>query len=285
MRLDAASPEIIYALKKRRETLAKRGRPFKLVKPRFIQPRQVERFVVRALRERYKILRELLEKSLINRLEYILDLDKAEKPRLDALGDELYVIIGGIKIAFERLYFPTKLRDTFKQAAEDTNRQNNKELNKTMKTLLGVELFKSEPWLKPQMQNFVEQNVALIKSVDETLYSKVQESVFRGARTGASVKQIAREIRESTQVPAARAEFIARDQVQKFNGQLSELRQKDLGISRYVWRTALDERVRPDHADREGQIFSWEKPPGDGHPGEAINCRCYAEPVIEDLIE
>ncbi|QJE73761.1 minor capsid protein [Aerophototrophica crusticola] len=47
----------------------------------------------------------------------------------------------------------------------------------------------------------------------------------------------------------------------------------------YVWRTMRDERVRPSHAERDGKVFRWSDPPQGGHPGEASNCRCWAEPV------
>jgi SPP1 gp7 family putative phage head morphogenesis protein len=43
----------------------------------------------------------------------------------------------------------------------------------------------------------------------------------------------------------------------------------------------MDDRVRPLHADRQGLIFRWDKPPSDGHPGMAIRCRCVADPVID----
>lgn len=49
----------------------------------------------------------------------------------------------------------------------------------------------------------------------------------------------------------------------------------------YIWRTRRDRRVRPEHADREGQIFAWNNPPPGGHPGEDNNCRCRAK-SIED---
>lgn len=41
----------------------------------------------------------------------------------------------------------------------------------------------------------------------------------------------------------------------------------------YIWRTVKDNDVRPAHAAREGQIFSWTNPPEGGHPGEDYNCR------------
>ena len=53
----------------------------------------------------------------------------------------------------------------------------------------------------------------------------------------------------------------------------------------YIWRTAGDDKVRPSHAEREGQVFSWDNPPDGGHPGEAPNCRCTAEDVKDDKCE
>ena len=47
----------------------------------------------------------------------------------------------------------------------------------------------------------------------------------------------------------------------------------------YIWRTQQDDKVRWDHAVRNGKIFLMKEPPTDGHPGTAHNCRCYAEPI------
>lgn len=51
---------------------------------------------------------------------------------------------------------------------------------------------------------------------------------------------------------------------------------------RYIWHTAGDGRVRSSHADRDGKEFSWDKPPEGGHPGEAPNCRCWAEDIEDN---
>ncbi len=47
----------------------------------------------------------------------------------------------------------------------------------------------------------------------------------------------------------------------------------------YIWRTTGDSKVRSSHAERNGETFSWDDP-GD-HPGDAPNCRCWAEDVEE----
>jgi len=30
------------------------------------------------------------------------------------------------------------------------------------------------------------------------------------------------------------------------------------------------------------KIFFWDEPPEGGHPGDAHNCRCFAEPMLVD---
>lgn len=48
---------------------------------------------------------------------------------------------------------------------------------------------------------------------------------------------------------------------------------------KYIWHTAQDEKVRQDHAIRNGKVFDYSQPPPGGNPGEAYNCRCWAESI------
>ncbi|MBK4214518.1 minor capsid protein [Paracoccus caeni] len=68
-----------------------------------------------------------------------------------------------------------------------------------------------------------------------------------------------------------------------FAGLINQLRQQELGIERYIWRSRDDVKVRDSHAEYDDQVFSWDEPPAGGHPGQAHNCRCYAEPVASPL--
>lgn len=63
---------------------------------------------------------------------------------------------------------------------------------------------------------------------------------------------------------------------------MNELRQRALGIEQYVWRSRDDARVRDSHADYDDRIFDWDTAPEGGHPGQAYNCRCHAEPFLPD---
>lgn len=64
-----------------------------------------------------------------------------------------------------------------------------------------------------------------------------------------------------------------------FAGLINQLRQEDLGIERYIWRSQDDAKVRDTHAEYDDRVFRWDEPPDGGHPGQAHNCRCYAEPI------
>jgi len=65
-----------------------------------------------------------------------------------------------------------------------------------------------------------------------------------------------------------------------FAGLINQLRQEDLGIEQYIWRSQDDAKVRDSHAAYDDRVFRWDHPPEGGHPGEEHNCRCYAEPVL-----
>ena len=60
----------------------------------------------------------------------------------------------------------------------------------------------------------------------------------------------------------------------------TRLFQRSTGVERYIWRAKGDHRTRKLHKELDGQEFSWDDPhPTEGHPGDAINCRCSAEPI------
>lgn len=67
-----------------------------------------------------------------------------------------------------------------------------------------------------------------------------------------------------------------------FAGMINQLRQEDMGIERYIWVTQGDHKVRSAHAALNGEIFDWDHPSEEGHPGQAPNCRCRAVPVPKD---
>lgn len=68
--------------------------------------------------------------------------------------------------------------------------------------------------------------------------------------------------------------------LRKFQNELNEARQRASGVTHYIWRSADDSKVRSSHAERDDRVFPWSHSFPDGLPGEAHNCRCYAEPAV-----
>jgi len=137
----------------------------------------------------------------------------------------------------------------------------------------------------------------LIKTIPEQYLGQVARAVYdnyTGAPQpeGRTLLQQMQQLQKGTK---RRAELLARDQTKKLTSALTQARQESIGVTEYIWRTSKDERVvgnpsglypkggkmHGDHFHRNGKKFKWSEPPADGPPGHAINCRCYAEPIID----
>lgn len=150
---------------------------------------------------------------------------------------------------------------------------------------MGVDVYRSEPWLAPLQRNWVAQNVNLIKSIPEQYLTRVETIVRQGVMQGASIKSISAELQKIEGVTENRAKLIAADQVGKANAALSEERMGALGIDEYIWTTSHDERVRPTHAESDGKKYAFKTGSPYVHglnPGQDIRCRCWAKPYFKD---
>ncbi len=132
----------------------------------------------------------------------------------------------------------------------------------------------------------VAENVALIQSIPDEYFKKLNTIVYENITMGESAGGIYKQIKKLGETTEARAKLIARDQTSKINGAINRTRQAKLGVTSYIWQTSQDERVRESHRRHNGKEFRWDKPPKDtGHPTEDIQCRCVARAVVklEDL--
>lgn len=125
-------------------------------------------------------------------------------------------------------------------------------------------------------------NVALIKSIPQQYFDRIEQSIWTNTGQGMRYDAIKADLLKIDGVTETRAKRIARDQMGKINGAITQARQTSVGLTKYIWRTSNDERVRDSHAAHEGKVFDWNNPPADtGHPGEDYECRCIAEPYID----
>lgn len=125
------------------------------------------------------------------------------------------------------------------------------------------------------------ENVSLIRSIPEQYFKNIESIVFTGTTQGRNAGSMIQQISKQGRTTTKRAKLIARDQSSKLNSALNQQRQQNLGVEEYVWRTAGDDRVRHSHRSKNGKTFRWDDPPKDtGHPGQDIQCRCVAQPIL-----
>ena len=129
---------------------------------------------------------------------------------------------------------------------------------------------------------FISENVELITNMAEEYKHRIRAAIIENLDRGGTANELAASLSKIEGMTERRAELIAVDQTGKLHGKMQEFYQRGAGVKKYRWRTKRDNRVRPEHAAREGKIFRWDSPPTDGHPGMAIRCRCKAQPVFED---
>ena len=153
------------------------------------------------------------------------------------------------------------------------------------RAVLGADVFLADRRLEPLVAAFVDANVGLIRAIPEKLATDIEGEVMRAIQGGKLHADLAKDLARRFEFGEDRARLIARDQVGKAYAQIAQSRQRELGVTRFVWRTVEDERVRPEHETLNGKTFDYDEPPDEGFPGDAINCRCSAEPVLSDLLD
>jgi SPP1 gp7 family putative phage head morphogenesis protein len=169
------------------------------------------------------------------------------------------------------------------EAIERQRQETDRQLSLNLHRGLGVDLTSAIRALNvgPQIEAAVVANASLIKSLPSQAIEKLRGRVLNDVARGTRYETLAKDIADQFDITDRRAKLIARDQMSKVNAAITEAKQKALGIAKYEWVTSGDERVRESHADNNGKVFEWDNPPDTGHPGDDVNCRCIAVPVIE----
>lgn len=157
-----------------------------------------------------------------------------------------------------------------------------------------------------QLDTLITDTTYRIVTLPEDIGKDVAAYVEREALKGRRASDIEREIQ--LMFPAhtkARAELIARTQVSYTQTNLIRVRAESIGLRWYCWRAVGggkgDGRTRHAHRQMSGVLVSWDDPPapedlfprytksgrpyrntlGHYHAGQAPNCRCYPEVIVD----
>lgn len=247
--------------------------------PKAVVPKVVQAAYYSSILEVLGEAKRLVDRDVPDAIQNLLVSRQDTVSRGDSPAD-FSRTIDDLRLEFGRVVDRSTLETVAEGHAASVLRNNRLQVNRQFRAVLGIDLLAGDPPLEMLMHTFTVENVSLIKSISSKYFDEIEQSVFRNWRAGIRGTEMAEGLAERYKVSQSRAMLIARDQTNKLNGQLTEARHNDLGIRQYRWRGANDERERATHLEREGRVYSWDDPPEDGHPGQPIQCRCWAELYI-----
>lgn len=243
--------------------------------PRQLPPKLVEKAYFDALRAIVVAPIVKILDDVVKRLVYRVEQARADAD--DPIDPGVFKTVRAAAQRMTELWRPTEVENAARKYAERADDWNKEQLGKQVRAAAGVPLSAVERPTQNRVPAFVQENVALIKTVPERAMERVEKLVAEAASSGMRPETLAQKLLEIGDIAENDARRIARDQIGKLVANINEDRQRALGADTYVWRGVMDNRERDEHREREGQVFRWDDPPEDGHPGEAIQCRCWAE--------
>ena len=211
--------------------------------------------------------------------ELALDLLVQEERQDAQLPEEILSQLSAIELRLFETITPSDLGPLMDAIGRSVAAHNGTELQR----VLGINIRSILPG--ETIDAFRQENVSRITSMMGESLVRLTKELEQAEREGIRVEELAKRIRHRFDVTRSRAKLIARDQVLSLNAQITKTRQQAVGVEEYIWTTSKDSRVRPEHRAREGKRFRWDTPPPDGHPGEAIQCRCTPYPILPELEE
>ena len=188
------------------------------------------------------------------------------------------------------------------KTADETMEFSEKEFKRIIEKGIHVNLPVSAPWWDDMKKSWAEDNYTLITSNAKNYVSKINTLTEQAIVNGLSPMKLKEEIKKATEsLSDKHCKLLARDQMGKLNGQITEAQMTEVGLDMYVWSTSYDDRVRDSHAVMEGLLCTWDDAsicsydngktwvprPADAvdlHPGQDIQCRCVALAFYPELV-
>lgn len=200
----------------------------------------------------------------------------------------LQAMLGRFEVVFEKLAPAAAER-----WANDINRASAAGLNNSLREIgagLTINSAAMTAGITDTLQASIASNVALIKTIPEQYFQRIQNTVYQSIQQGKGLADVFTDVDKIGAVTQRRALLIARDQTSKATTAINVARMKANKIRKFEWLHSQGSRhPRPLHiGELNGRIFEIAKPPiidentGErGFPGQLIECGCRMIPVIE----
>jgi SPP1 gp7 family putative phage head morphogenesis protein len=291
-------------------------KPTKNITSQRAYPHGVEMKYFRQLKGFFKPLTDYVNKYINENLEPLLRGDSTEI-HLDTIpGQSFRSMIYNLE-NWLSIYMPdisdlsedsnnNVILTSLGKTADEAKEFGDKEFQKIIEKGIHVSVPTSSPWWNDMKSSWAENNYTLITSNAKKYVEQINNLTEQAIVNGLSPAKLKEQIKKATEgLSDKHCKLLARDQMGKLNGNITEAQMQEIGLDLYVWSTAYDDRVRDSHALMEGLLCRWddasvcsydngktwvERPSGavDLHPGQDIQCRCVPlafYPELESEVE
>ena len=277
-------------------------------------PHGIENQYYRELKGFFKPLTDYVEEYISKHMESLLRGDSGEI-RLDTIpGQSFRNMIYNLE-NWLSVYMPdiadlpdepyqnnNVILTTLGKTADEAMEFGEKEFARILEKGIHVNLPTTAEWWDDMKASWMEDNYTLITSNAKKYVSQINTLTEQAIVNGMSPGKLKKEIMKATEgLSDKHCKLLARDQMGKLNGQISQGQMEEVGLDLYVWSTAYDDRVRDSHALMEGLLCRWDdasvcsydngktwvsRPGGavDLHPGQDIQCRCVPLVFYPELV-
>lgn len=187
-----------------------------------------------------------------------------------------------VRRKLQKQFDDDRIEELVGRVLNKVNRRNRKQLYEMVEKRIGVsstELTQTEG-LTYRINALVIETEQWVKQLRDETLQMYTTNVLRAMTRGESLEEIMQQFEGMVEKRKNHARFTARNQIAHFNSMTTKLRAQNLGLTRAVWVTSRDERVRECHRVRNGKEFNLEEglySSCDGKtllPGVDYQCRC-----------
>lgn len=195
-----------------------------------------------------------------------------------------------VKRKLLRRFSNLRIERMAKKFLEQADRQTQAKLYAAIEKKIGIpakELAIKEGLKQTKNALILETATWMQKLRDETL-ELYTANTLRAMTQGTGINGVMEEFAKMKEKRKNHAKFTARNQINNFNSIMTKTRARKVGITKAVWETSEDERVRASHRERNGKEFDLNEGLYSSLDGKTLlpatdyQCRCTYILIIDD---
>jgi len=184
-----------------------------------------------------------------------------------------------------------RIENLAKKYTSKVDNRNKAEFYRRAEEKIGIsrEELEATEGLTSQINAYKLETMQWIKKMRDDTLQQWTSQTLRQMAEGKGLPEIMKQFDGMVEQRKGHAKMVARTQISTFNSLTSKARAQNLGITKAIWRTASDERVRTCHQARDGKEYLLSEglySSCDGKtllPGTDYNCRCTAIMIIPEM--